>query len=65
MSRETDVQLLRELLVLYDHNVSALARDLRLRRETIARWRDQKDALELFEKNRILLHGHLINKRGW
>lgn len=48
----TDAQLVRELLELYGHNVTAAARALHVRRETIARWRDKGAKLKLFTKER-------------
>lgn len=64
-ARMTNAQLLRALLEQYEHNVSALARAVLVRRETITRWRDKGDTLTLFEKDRKRLLLHLVELRGY
>lgn len=64
-ARMSDAQLLHALLQEYEHNVSALARAILVRRETVTRWRDKGDTLTLFEKDRKRLLLHLVELRGY
>lgn len=64
-ARMSDAQLLHALLQMYENNVSALARAVLVRRETITRWRDKGDKLTLFEKDRKRLLVHLVELRGY
>lgn len=61
----TDAQLVRAILELHEYNVSEVARQLDIRRETVARWRDKGARLKLFAKDRKRILMHLIERRGY